>query len=126
MNRCTTGLGVRFFSVMSAIGGERSSTSTFSRFRPQAFAFFTRIEACITEMNRPVARSSLRSRSEAEVILTFDRREPRASNAEFNRLKMTGDGGRIQGASQRSSSEILRILAHGLVTPAMIQWGSSN
>ncbi len=95
MNRCTTGLGVRFLSVMREIGGETRSTSTFRRFRPHVLAFFTRIDACMTEMNRPVANNSVLRSKEAEVTLTLDKLAPRDWNPALSKSKMTGEGGTI-------------------------------
>ena len=97
MNRCTTGLGVRFFSVMSEIGGETRSTSTFRRFRPHILAFFTRIDACMTEMNLPVANKSVLRSKDAEVTLTLDKLAPRARKLLLSKSKMTGEGGNIHG-----------------------------
>src|SRR6267142_1560368 len=111
---------------MSEIGGETRFASTFKRFSPHVLAFLTRIEACMTEMKRPVASSSVLRSKEAEVTLTLERLAPRDWNPALSKSKMTDDGGKIQGWSASSSRRILRRRAQGLFSPAMIQCGSLN
>jgi hypothetical protein len=81
MNRSTTGLNVRSFSVTMATGHGQCGKSTASTFKSSFPEWSNTTEFGSTVTNGPLVRRCMTSGNEKVIKLTFGMPSPRARNA---------------------------------------------